>query len=357
MKMARDRSWLNLFGILCLLSIFTVSLSIQPIVSAQTPLPPTSCEKSLEPRLLVGGYGRITSGNSNNVRNDIGKGDLVGQIPNGETFEVLDGPICADGNYWWQVHYSDFAGWTAEAQDSNYWLEPYVPHFTIATKDDSFHVIYDNLSFDVSTALTKDVNYHLEIADWNSENTMPEHVCFRLRLDLPNREPPNNQLCVIKTGDINRYFNGYGYVDGLQQILANALPLDVPDGQTMIPTPFNSGVQLMQAQVNYINADNFQGVRFITRYAQTYNTISGDALEYNFSGLTQDGQYIIFFEYAADTTLLPIGPATYDQLNIVKLDPLKYYKSVVDILNQGRAADFTPNLAMLDAIINSLHFQ
>ena len=67
-------------------------------------------------------------------------------------------------------------------------------------------------------------------------------------------------------------------------------------------------------------------------------------------------QLIIFFQYATKTALLPIGPATYDQLNVVKLDPLKYYKSVVDILNQGKADDFTPNLDKLAAIINSITF-
>jgi hypothetical protein len=133
-----------------------VSLSGQATVAAQT----KTCAKSLQPRLIVGGLGRVTNGNSNNVRNEASTGDLVGQIRSDETFEVLDGPICADGEYWWRVHYSDFVGWTAEAQDSNYWLTPYVPHFKLATENHTIQVTYDNLHFEVSSSLTSNVNYH-----------------------------------------------------------------------------------------------------------------------------------------------------------------------------------------------------
>ena len=113
----------------------------------------------------------------------------------------------------------------------------------------------------------------------------------------------------------------------------------------------------MQARVNYISTDSLQGVSFITHYAPTDYKISGDSLVYNFAGLTQDGQFIVFFEYAAHTNLLPVGPATYNQLIAVREDPLKYYKTVVDTLNHGTATDFTPNLDKLDAIINSIVFQ
>ena len=345
--MARHRSWLNLFGLVCLLSIFTVSLSNQATVAAQT----KTCAKSLAPRLIVGGYGRVTDGNANNVRNEASTGDAVGQIRSGETFEVLDGPICADGEYWWRVHYSDFVGWTAEAQDSNYWLTPYVPHFKLATENHAIQVTYDDLHFEVSTSLTNDVNYHFELAQWNSEIALAEHVCFHLRLDADSQESPNNQLCLIKTSGMDEY------VYELQQILSNKPPLDVPDGRTTIPVPFASAIQLMQARLNYISTDNLQGVSFITRYAPTDYKISGDTLKYNFAGLTQDGQFIVFFEYAAHTNLLPVGPPTNAQLSAVRENPLNYYKTVVDTLNQGTATDFTPNLDKLDAIINSIVFQ
>lgn len=342
----RHRSWLNVLGLACLLCVFNIAVSAPTSVAAQEGY---SCAKSLEPRLLVGGFGRVTSGNSNNVRDAVGtSGQLVGQIPGGDTFEVLDGPICAEGAYWWQVHYSDFAGWTAETQDMNYWLEPYVPSFKSTIKDATIHVVYDNLSFDVSTALAGDVNYHFEIADWGSANPIAEHVCFHLRLDLPGVHRPNNQLCVINTGGMDNE------VYALQQILTDRPSVNIPDGQTHIPTPFDYAFQLMQAQLNYIDTDVMQGVSFVTHYALGDDAITGDALEYNFSGLTGDGRYMIFFDYPANTTLLPAGHPTYSELSLVRENPLQYYKNVVDILNAASTEDFTPNLDVLNAVIKSI---
>ena len=51
-------------------------------------------------------------------------------------FEVVDGPVCADGYAWWQIYVeeSDLLGWSAEAARTDdgdeYWLEPvYTPNF------------------------------------------------------------------------------------------------------------------------------------------------------------------------------------------------------------------------------------
>jgi hypothetical protein len=43
---------------------------------------------------------------------------------------VLEGPICADGLIFWKVENELIpggAGWTAEGNGKEYWLEPYTP--------------------------------------------------------------------------------------------------------------------------------------------------------------------------------------------------------------------------------------
>lgn len=42
----------------------------------------------------------------------------------GEQFEVMDGPVCADGFAWVQVSYNGIIGWTAIGDNESYWLEP-----------------------------------------------------------------------------------------------------------------------------------------------------------------------------------------------------------------------------------------
>jgi hypothetical protein len=49
---------------------------------------------------------------------------VIGEIPGGGVFNIISGPQCADGYYWWQVNYNGVIGWTAEGQDSTYWIEP-----------------------------------------------------------------------------------------------------------------------------------------------------------------------------------------------------------------------------------------
>jgi hypothetical protein len=46
----------------------------------------------------------------------------------GETFSILDGPICVDSIAWWKVEYDGqnghLVGWTAEGEGADYYLEP-----------------------------------------------------------------------------------------------------------------------------------------------------------------------------------------------------------------------------------------
>ncbi|MBN1963671.1 MAG: hypothetical protein JW910_03425, partial [Anaerolineae bacterium] len=50
-----------------------------------------------------------------------------GSVPGGESFAVLDGPVCADGFNWWQVDYGGQVGWTVEGSGSEYFLLVYEP--------------------------------------------------------------------------------------------------------------------------------------------------------------------------------------------------------------------------------------
>ena len=51
-------------------------------------------------------------------------GAQVGQIPGGSTFDVLDGPFCAEGYNWWQVDYDGTVGYTVEGGGGDYFVEP-----------------------------------------------------------------------------------------------------------------------------------------------------------------------------------------------------------------------------------------
>jgi hypothetical protein len=89
---------------------------------------PTRIPCTLPVRLAVGASGRVSSGPlPNAMRSAPGTGSnstVLGNIPSGTIFSVLEGPVCASGYNWWKVNASGFVGWTAEGQNGQYWLDP-----------------------------------------------------------------------------------------------------------------------------------------------------------------------------------------------------------------------------------------
>lgn len=92
-------------------------------------LDPLSCPNGLAARLVPGQYGRVTTTPplDNILRSEpgIGRGTILGQIPPGDVFTVLNGPECGpEGISWWRINYNGVVGWTGEGQSGVYWLEP-----------------------------------------------------------------------------------------------------------------------------------------------------------------------------------------------------------------------------------------
>jgi len=95
---------------------------------------PVACPGGLPSRLFAGANGRVTPGVPNNVRSEAETGKIIGVIPGGSIFRVLNGPVCGSPGSkawaWWRVSYWDSAtnitlvGWTAEGSGNEYWLEP-----------------------------------------------------------------------------------------------------------------------------------------------------------------------------------------------------------------------------------------
>lgn len=84
---------------------------------------------TLAPRLSAGQQGRVLPGWPNVLRNLAGTAypsQVIGSIPGGGVFYVVEGPRCtSDNRYWWRVNYNGILGWTAEGQGYTYWVEPY----------------------------------------------------------------------------------------------------------------------------------------------------------------------------------------------------------------------------------------
>jgi Tol biopolymer transport system component len=84
-----------------------------------------TCPGALPARLKRGDVGQvIDTGNPNNLRDRAATaGKLLKQLQAGDTFNVIDDPVCADKHVWYRVQSGKFVGWTAESGGGKYWLE------------------------------------------------------------------------------------------------------------------------------------------------------------------------------------------------------------------------------------------
>ncbi len=96
-----------------------------PDLSSFIPTQASTCPDSMPARLTIGAQGYVSDDLANNVRSEPSTaGDLLGQIPAGSVFTVLEGPVCEDDLVWWRVSTETVTGWTAEGMDGEYWLSP-----------------------------------------------------------------------------------------------------------------------------------------------------------------------------------------------------------------------------------------
>lgn len=126
-----------ILGVLCLLTL--LPLSAQPDDPTPTPYrwptlaptPTSTCGSAPPVRLTVRERARVTTAADDplNVRADAGTAfEVVGQIPDGGVFYVLEGPRCSQRYSWFRVEYDGLSGWIAEGISGEYFAEAYPPN-------------------------------------------------------------------------------------------------------------------------------------------------------------------------------------------------------------------------------------
>jgi len=92
-----------------------------------------ACPDAPKSRLHVGDEAVVGSDppTANRVRQQASSSSTkVGTINPDEHVEIIGGPQCNQGLVWWEIRSlsSGLTGWTAEGDNSSYWLVPLIPH-------------------------------------------------------------------------------------------------------------------------------------------------------------------------------------------------------------------------------------
>lgn len=99
---------------------------LPPAPIMPTPLPPTACPGFMPSRLILPGSGYVLSpaGDQQLFAEPAASSAVIGIVPAGANFELINGPTCAENTAWWQVSYNGALGWLMEGMGDTYFLIP-----------------------------------------------------------------------------------------------------------------------------------------------------------------------------------------------------------------------------------------
>jgi len=143
----------------------------------------------------------------------------------------------------------------------------------------------------------------------------------------------------------------------LQEVLDNP---GKPLTDDILPSYHINAAQLVRANIKIAAFQNGMGIRMLTQMAQDAVPINNHDLIYFFSGLTDDVTYYVVAILPINAPGLPENyqsgefPDPNDPTNTENALQ-EYYSDVTLRLNNTRADSFTPNINLLDALINSIN--
>jgi hypothetical protein len=138
------------------------------------------------------------------------------------------------------------------------------------------------------------------------------------------------------------------------------------DDETLPRYPVNAA-QLFASNRKVVHFQNGQGIRYVTQFAQYPAPINNYDVFYYFSGLTDNKQYYITVVLPINTNQLPENVQLADSqpagglyfppgvTNTNESDWREYHNNIAHLLDNTQADAFTPNLDLLDALINSIN--
>ncbi|MEA3440932.1 MAG: META domain-containing protein, partial [Chloroflexota bacterium] len=195
---------------------------------------------------------------------------------------------------------------------------------------------------------------------------LSDHIQVNFGVVDPQEVQPNDPIIyIIPVEEYKQLWDDAGdesvsnSIERLQELLQEK-PDPVPtSGIPILPTERLMGVSDLQVQGMYLDIYMGSGVRFVTRFSQGPNPVTGDnpRLFYTFQGFSWDGEDLITFFYPVTTSALPTSDSVSpEEQERVDSDPTGYLEEKTTELNALLSSDWEPDLNTLDAMIISLGY-
>ncbi|HTP01435.1 MAG TPA: hypothetical protein VMJ64_08685 [Anaerolineales bacterium] len=256
-------------------------------------------------------------------------------------------------------------------------LTPASPAATAVATTAAFQGIpvkYKNVSFTIPTGLASDAAPQTVPATAQESGgpwwePAPEHIEFTL--DGYSVLSNAFQEIRIDVFPADAYANvNTGANISLQRLKAALGNASAPlTNKTLPQVPDFNAASMIAAQIKRLSFQNGEGVRSVTQYGQAANPIANDGTFYHFQGLTSDGKFYIIAVLPVQAPVLqngqkpgstlPAGGVPYPANNQIPDTTVfeAYYNAVTDKLNALPNDRFTPSLANLDALVQSIRVE
>jgi hypothetical protein len=127
-------------------------------------------------------------------------------------------------------------------------------------------------------------------------------------------------------------------------------------GDKLPAVPFLNLSQVFSADIKALPFKSGQGVRYLTQFAQGIVPINNHEMVYAYQGLTKNGAFYMVVILPVSLAGLPEDNSWNVQAPPVGSEYRTYVDAVVNKINQKPASAFTPDLNMLDELIQSIEF-
>jgi hypothetical protein len=228
-------------------------------------------------------------------------------------------------------------------------------------------IVYEGVSFNYNPAIASSIRPEVvpfEEIDVESPigGSIPEHRRFNFDgYPLPGTFH-EAYIVVYPVAEFQSVNNNAARVIPDHQSFMAARPTitDPANPDDYIPfLPVWPAAQVFRSLVQYLDFQNGTGVRFLTQFAQALVTVNNEELFYTYQGMTSDGAHYVAAvlpvshpSLPSDGTQVPGG-----DFDAWANDYGNYLQTTLAELEAQPDSSFTPDLALLDAMIQSLLVQ
>lgn len=222
---------------------------------------------------------------------------------------------------------------------------------------------FEGISFQYDPAIVPFVTSESVAADPVNDRPgepIPRHVLFTLE-GYPSQNVTRKATIAVYSVDAYEAVSPEAMkrIAALKKLLANgtvgaAGMEDKPDASDPLPyLPYVPTAELIHAQTRFVDFQGGRGLRYLTQHSLVADPITNAEIFYTFQGITTDGAFYVSANLPVSTTILPADELAGDADGAAE-DRDAYLLDIVAKLDALSAADFTPRLDGLDAMVGSI---